>query len=240
MNSYHGVRQVFFDLDGTLVDSFPGIEFSARAAMAEVLPDRASPDFRPFIGPPIREIFRRALDRPDEPTLGRLEAAFRQSYDHEGWLRTTPYPGVRETLRQLSGHGLTGHVLTNKPRPPTLRILQHLELVGFFAEIITPEFRSPPYATKLEAALDARRRLGLAGGDAVVVGDSPDDAAAAAGCGFGFVAVTFGYGGVHRQLTAPGGHAPPSIRPPGHVCIDDFSQLFDHLAFHPVLPASPT
>ena len=57
------ITQLIFDLDGTLVDSFPGIAFSASAALAQTLPGRKAPDFMPFIGPPIREIFRRALPK---------------------------------------------------------------------------------------------------------------------------------------------------------------------------------
>lgn len=44
---------VIFDLDGTLIDSLPGIEASTRHAVAECLPDRVLPSMRELIGPPI-------------------------------------------------------------------------------------------------------------------------------------------------------------------------------------------
>lgn len=189
-------RDIFFDLDGTLADSFPGIDFSARRAMAEVFPGRPAPDFRPYIGPPIREIFRRALPENDPLVLEALNTAFRRSYDGEGWARTVTYPGVLETLAAVRAKGYRCHVLTNKPLQPTVRILRHLGLMPHLSEIIAPESRQPPFGSKVEAALHTRDRLGLATGEAMIVGDSTDDAAAAAACGFQFVAVTYGYGNV--------------------------------------------
>jgi phosphoglycolate phosphatase len=80
-----GLQAALFDLDGTLVDSLPGIAFSVDAAIAESgLPVRRT-DLRPLIGPPIREIFRQLLPQADALHLSSLEAAFRTSYDTGGW-----------------------------------------------------------------------------------------------------------------------------------------------------------
>lgn len=196
------MTHIFFDLDGTLVDSFPGIEFSARSALSSVCPGVAAPDFRPFIGPPIREVFCRALAEEDAGTLDHLEQAFRTSYDADGWRRTQTYPGVGKVLAELRAIGLVCHVLTNKPQRPTHEILRHLSLDGFFDEVITPDSRTPKYASKTEAALEARRRHGLAGPETLLVGDSPDDGAAADACGFQFAAACFGYGNAHRECAS--------------------------------------
>ncbi len=59
-------RNVLFDLDGTLIDSLPGIEFSVDCALAECsLPPRRR-ELRPLIGPPIRAIFSQLLGRAAE------------------------------------------------------------------------------------------------------------------------------------------------------------------------------
>ena len=189
-----GITQLIFDLDGTLVDSFPGIAFSAEAALAQVLPRREVPDFRPFIGPPIREIFHRALLESDPEIIDRLEQSFRANYNSEGWRKTRTYPGVEKILAQACQSGRVCRVLTNKPKLPTHAILQHLGLDRFVAEVITPDTRSPAYASKIEAALNLKQRHGLAAEATLLVGDSEDVRAAAAACGFQFAAVTFGYG----------------------------------------------
>ena len=197
------ITQLFFDLDGTLVDSFPGISLSAEAALAQVLPGRKPPNFLPFIGPPIREIFRRALPENDFEILDRLEQSFRTSYNAAGWRKTQTYPGVEKVLAHVCRSRYVCRVLTNKPKQPTQAILQHLGLNRFFDEVITPDLQSPGYASKAEAAMDAQRRHALAGEQTLVVGDSADDAAAAAACGFKFAAAAYGYGHAFETCDSP-------------------------------------
>ena len=197
------ITQLFFDLDGTLVDSFPGIAFSASAALAQTLPGRKAPDFMPFIGPPIREIFRRALPENDLKILDRLEQSFRASYNSEGWRKTRAYPGVEKVLAQVCQSGRVCRVLTNKPQQPARAILRQLGLDRFFDEVITPDLHQPGFSSKIEAALDAQRRHDLVGEKTIMVGDSADDGAAAAACGFKFAAATFGYGRAYEQCDHP-------------------------------------
>ena len=197
------ITHVFFDLDGTLVDSLPGIAYSAQAAIERVYSRRTAPDLLPFIGPPVREVFRRAIPEDDPEALHRLEEAFRESYDSEGWRQTKPFPGVAAVLGRLQETGLVCHVLTNKPKKPTHEILRSLALDKYFMEVITPESRKPRYASKTEALLDAQRRQALPASAGWVVGDSEDDGAAAAACGFKFVAAPFGYGGALQQCHCP-------------------------------------
>ncbi|MDB5336974.1 MAG: hypothetical protein JWN70_2593 [Planctomycetaceae bacterium] len=196
------MAHIFFDLDGTLVDSFPGIEYSAQCAVTSVLPDRVIPDFRSFIGPPIREVFRRALGEDRAEILRELELAFRKSYDGAGLRRTQAFPGVPEALATVRELGFQCHVLTNKPQRATQEILQNLSLISFFDGVVTPDSRLPAYTTKTEAALATSRKLGLSGPETLLVGDSADDAAAAAACGFRFAAVCFGYGNAHRECVS--------------------------------------
>ena len=212
------ITQLFFDLDGTLVDSFPGISFSCAAALAQVMPGRKAPDFLPFIGPPIREIFRRALPENDPEMLERLEQSFRASYNSEGWRKTLAYPGVEKVLARVCQSGYVCRVLTNKPGLPSRAILQHLELDRFFREVITPDMQTPAFASKADAARDAQRRHGLAGGQALVVGDSDDDGAAAAACGFQFAAVMFGYGRAYEKCDSQ-----------VHFRLEQFDHLLDIL-----------
>lgn len=197
------IKHIFFDLDGTLVDSYPGILFSFEAAIKEVLPNRETPDFIRFVGPPVRQVFRSALNENDPKLLDCLEASFRKSYDLLGFKKTHLYPSVLETIAFLRQSGTNCHLLTNKPQYPTRKILVSLSLSDFFSTVFTPDSRQPPFASKEQAALEAKRLLQLNPSDALVVGDSRDDALAANVCGFRFAAVTYGYGRVHEESLYP-------------------------------------
>lgn len=196
-HSIPAFRACIFDLDGTLVDSLPGIAHSFALALAEVLPQRPVPDIRPFIGPPIRDIFRLSLaGQVASYELDALEASFRRSYDSEGWLRTVPYPGVMAGLPRIAAAGVACYIVTNKPALPTARILRHLGLAPVFREVVTRESRTPAFANKTEATLDLATRLRCPAEQIAFLGDSLDDAEASHASGFRFIAADYGFGQV--------------------------------------------
>jgi phosphoglycolate phosphatase len=193
------VESILFDLDGTLVDTFEGIEYSVRAAVAAVRPEVQLPPLRGFIGPPVPEILRRALPLLGEATVEEIVRRFRVSYDTEGWRRSTPYPGVPETLAALVTQGVRCAVVTNKPALPTRMILAELGLAGSFAAIVSSDSVQPRMSSKAEAVRHVLATLGLNAATTVLVGDSRDDAEAARATGVAFAAAAYGYGRVHER-----------------------------------------
>ncbi len=196
-------ENILFDLDGTLIDSFPGIEHSARAAVSAVMPERELPDLRRLIGPPIREVLGRAVSEAEPGTLDELERRFRTSYDEEGWRKSVAYRGVAETLSRLSHAKLKSFVVTNKPTLPAKRILGRLGLLEYFKEVISLNSRTPPFSSKAEAVTYLISRHGLNLPATLFVGDSVDDARAAQSCGLRFIAVTYGYGCLDSRCGFP-------------------------------------
>ena len=177
------LRHVLFDLDGTLVDSLPGIAFSVDAALrACELPARTR-GLAPLIGPPIRNILAAVTGNTEPAALDRLEAAFRLSYDSEGWRRTVCMPGVPDMLWRLMTADIALWVATNKPALPTARILSELNLGGFFREAACRDSRKPPFASKAELLVELLTRRGMHPSECLMVGDTSEDwyAAEAAG-----------------------------------------------------------
>jgi phosphoglycolate phosphatase len=192
-------RHIVFDLDGTLVDSLPGIEWSARQALAACGAAPLSRDLRPLLGPPIRAILAAATGIAAPHLLDAMERAFRGSYDAEGWRQTVCYPGAVEALDQLSASGATLWVATNKNRLATGKILSQLGVGRFFREVVCRDSRRPPFPSKAEMLVDLAARRGLEPSDCLMVGDTSEDAAAATAAGMQCAIVSHGYGGNGRH-----------------------------------------
>lgn len=185
---------IFFDLDGTLVDSLPGIEFSVREALRACGLPPPSQGLREMIGPPIREILARISNVRDESTLHRLERSFRASYDDEGWRRAVCFPGADQVLRISREQGTQLFVVSNKPRHISLKILERERIIDYFEAIVTRDSRSPHYGGKQEMIESLLQERGIARERCLVVGDTTEDASAAAVVGIKFIWMTHGYG----------------------------------------------
>lgn len=188
------VESVIFDLDGTLVDSLPGIQACLAQALQEVLPGSVLPPVREHIGPGVAAMCAALLPSAEPSDVDDVVAGFRAAYDAGGWRLTAAYPGVREVLEGLAGSGRSLYVVTNKPDLPTRLILEELGLLALFRQVVARDSVPRPYASKAEALADLMTGWAIDPSTAVMVGDSVDDSEAAAACGTAFVAVSYGYG----------------------------------------------
>jgi phosphoglycolate phosphatase len=184
---------ILFDLDGTLVDSAPGIEFSIREAFRTCQLPLAKANLRELIGPPIRTILSRAGNVPEGSGLDNLERAFRASYDGEGWRKTICFPGADLVVRKMRELGHRLFVVSNKPRHVSLQILKTAGILEYFEAIVTRDSRSPQYGGKDEMIGILLAECGT-GGECFMVGDTMEDANAAASAGIKFIWMTHGYG----------------------------------------------
>jgi phosphoglycolate phosphatase len=197
------IDSVLFDLDGTVFDSFPGIAFSIRAAFAACNLSLSDVNLRALLGPPIRGILAVAGNTSDANTLDALERAFRHSYDTEGWQRTACFPGAEATLRELLRRGHRLFAVTNKPRHVTLRTLDHLGVAGLFEAVVTRDTRSPAFRDKNEMVADLLASHKLVSDNCLMVGDTMEDAVAAAQAGIRFVWMAHGYGTLRDSSAVP-------------------------------------
>jgi phosphoglycolate phosphatase len=192
-----------FDLDGTLLDSLPGIESSVRAAFTACRMPQMHTNLREMIGPPIRAILSRAGEIQDEKSLDCLEREFRADYDTQGWRKTVCFPHTGPVLRLMRERGYRLLAISNKPRHISIRILENERILELFEEIVTRDSRSPAYAAKEEmiGAIQAQRHISSA--NCLMVGDTIEDAKAAASAGIRFAFMSHGYGTVDETSSVP-------------------------------------
>nr|WP_246324387.1 HAD hydrolase-like protein [Petropleomorpha daqingensis] len=126
---------VLFDLDGTLVDSTPGIWASVRVAAAALgLPAPTPEQLRQMVGPPLQDGFALVLGVPADD-VPRAVAAYREHYSAGALLDVTVYDGIPSLLARLVDGGATLAITTSKPEPFAVRVLEHTGLRPFFASV---------------------------------------------------------------------------------------------------------
>ena len=213
---------ILFDLDGTLLDSLPGIVFSVREACRMVGLPEPKINLRSLLGPPIRTILSRAVANDDLALMDQLEQAFRSSYDTEGWRKTSCFDGAQATLGMMKAGGHRLFVVSNKPRHISLKILEREGLLPLFEGIYTRDSRTPA-CTKQKMLREFLCEYGASSADCLMVGDTMEDATAAAAAGIGFIYMTHGYGELAQT---------PSI--PIAYKLDSFSQFLQLITQEPV------
>lgn len=189
---------LFFDLDGTLTDSGPGIFNCVQLALDAYQIHPPKEALRAFIGPPLRVSFPRVGVPPEE--VDRAIELFRARYRTVGKFENLPYPGIAELLERLREEGYPLYVATSKPEDTAKEILAHFGLDGYFTEIcgasmdLSRESKGAVLAYLLEKL--------PAGGRALMIGDTDYDVLGAAEHKIPTVGVSWGYGTVETMKQA--------------------------------------
>ena len=184
---------LLIDLDGTLIDSRPGIAASLEAALRALghTPDPAF-DITPMIGPPLPSVIGRVLALYNDDRVDAGIDAYRAHYGETGLHQFTLYPGIEETLPALAERQRC-FVVTSKRSVYAKRIVEKLGYADMLAGV---------YGTEPDGSLDDKadliaavlRREDLDPGKTIMVGDRLHDIHGAHANGLRAVGVLWGYG----------------------------------------------
>lgn len=195
-------QHIFFDLDGTLTDSAPGILNSLRHAFAGFGLAPSEAILRSYIGPPLRESFARHFSSPAD--VEKAVKLYREYFSERGLFENAVYPGACEMLRRLSSQARL-YLATSKPEVFALRIMDHFGLSPFFTGIHGAELNGSRH-DKADVLRHALASHDVPTTDAVMVGDRRHDVEGAHIVGLPCVGVAYGYGG-RAELEAAGADA---------------------------------
>lgn len=197
---------LFFDLDGTLTDSRPGIMASMRHALNAIgreCPSDAA--LLRFIGPPTHDAFRELLGSTDVELNTHTIAIYRERYAELGLFENSVYPGVSAGLAELRAAGFTLCVVTSKPEVFAKRIIDHFELAPYFKRVYGSELNGER-SHKGELIAHVLASEGLHGADTWMFGDRMHDIRGAKQNSVNAAGVLWGYGS-KAELTEAGAHA---------------------------------
>ena len=186
-------RAILFDLDGTLVDSRGDIAAACNHTLEWAgRPPLPASTVAGFVGDGARTLLSRAFDIPREsPELDPLLAEWTRFYSAHPIERTTWMPGAERALRDLPARGVRLALVTNKARVVTQAILDALGVSSRFDALYAGG--DGPLKPSPEAVQRVCATLGIATGDAWVVGDGSQDIGAARAAGARAVGVLGGF-----------------------------------------------
>ena len=188
------------DLDGTLVDSQPGIVEALRQACLATGVEPLQTLAELPVGPPLDELLRSVTGLQTGETLHRLRSAFTDFYDSGACRLTIPFEGVQTMLESLRVQGVALAIATNKRQAPTTSILEALGWTHLFVAVESVDSRPPSGRTKaqmLQGILAA-----LAPPAAAYLGDTAADIDAAREAVLPCIVAEWGYGR-HLPPAAP-------------------------------------
>ncbi|BFM05720.1 HAD family hydrolase [Halioxenophilus aromaticivorans] len=186
---------VMYDLDGTLVDSVPGIALAVDRALEELGASPAGEALvRTWVGGGQRLLVQQAINFAGmaPAQLDSAIKAFRKHYAHTADHNLALFPGVAETLAFFADHGVSQVVVTNKPIEFVPAMLEGLGIAHYFADQLGGECLATrkPDPLMLNTML---QRFSVRPDNAVMVGDSSNDLLAANAAEVPCLAVSYGY-----------------------------------------------
>lgn len=193
MDKLSHIRNILFDLDGTLVDSGETIIASVVHALEclGIDPD-SGPDVEALIGVPLLDIFVGEYGMPDDQAHRAIDI-YRDHYEQLNQAGTTVYGGVREGLSHLQAHGYGLYIATVKPTSIAEKVLVDLDLRQHFNGVAGASM-GPERRGKTGIITHALGKFELDAGRSVMVGDRDQDVNGARDNGLVSVAVTYGFG----------------------------------------------
>ncbi|VUS46554.1 Phosphoglycolate phosphatase [Klebsiella pasteurii] len=236
MDKLQNICGVAFDLDGTLVDSAPGLTAAVDNALyALELPMAGEERVVTWIGNGADVLIQRALTWARQERAALRAAQGKPSVDHDDIPQAEQqailrklfdryygevaeegsflFPAVADTLGALHAKGLPLALVTNKPTPFVAPILASLDIAKYFTVVIGGDDvkNKKPHP---EPLLLVAEKLGLAPGELLFVGDSRNDIQAAKAAGCSSIGLTYGYN--YGE--------PISLSEPDHI-FDQFNEL---------------
>ncbi|MEO7242149.1 MAG: HAD-IA family hydrolase [Variovorax sp.] len=196
------LQAVLFDLDGTLVDSAPGLGAAVdQMRVARQLESLPSECYRPVAGAGARGLLGVAFGvAPGEAQFSELREEFFRNYEARMIDETSVFDGVPELIAELIRRSLPWGVVTNKAMRFTGPLTQAIPLFSSAGVIVGGD--STPHAKPHPAPLlEAARRLAVDAACCVYVGDDQRDIVAGRAAGMRTIAATYGYMGADADVT---------------------------------------
>lgn len=189
-------KAILFDLDGTLLNTSEGVISSVRYTLETCgYAPLTEEQLFTFIGPPVNRRLKEIYGISDDESLKAMNI-FRDHYGREDLFKSCAYEGMAELLASLRKKGYRLGVATYKREDMAKRVLEHCGIASHFDSICGSDAAGK--YSKADVIRNCMQALDVTG-EAVLIGDSDNDAIGAREAGLDFIGVTYGFGFHSRE-----------------------------------------
>ena len=188
-------QYIFFDLDGTLTDSQPGIYESLRIMLNHFGIEKTDEELKPFLGPALWDSLPKYCGFTHKKCVEAVEV-FRKHYFSTGIYNNSVYEGIPEVLESLKAAGKNLVLATGKPVEQAEIVINHFGLGKYF-DFIGGSTLDKSRSKKGQVIAYAMEQMKLTESDRgsiIMVGDRDNDINGAHENGLEVAAVLYGYG----------------------------------------------
>ena len=186
---------IFFDLDGTLVDSSIGIHNGFTYTFDQLgVPSPDAKTIRGFMGPPLETSFASCLPAYQVETAIQL---YRSYYKEKGVYEAQLFPQIKELLTELAKQ-YPLYITTTKNTPTAVDMTSYFGIDRFFDGIYGSSSQALHKADVIRQALTTHN---LDPETVVIIGDTKFDMIGAQETGIRKLAVTWGFGDDKELMT---------------------------------------
>lgn len=207
---------MLFDLDGTLIDTSPGIFTTVNYTMEQLGYEPLGPSqLRKFVGPPLAACFRIACGLP-QSLINEACEIYRARYKQGALFDASVYDGMLQALDELLRRGVTLAVATLKHERSATAILQHFGLADRFSAVAGSD--EDGVLSKGHIIRNVLSRIDVLDTDNVLmIGDTPHDLDGALEAQVDFLGVDWGFGYTRGHRIEPEAHIVGCIKHPSQL-----------------------
>ena len=192
------IKVIMIDLDGTLLDTADDLALAANLMLKDLgLPEQSTSTIRSYIGQGIQKLVKRTLTgqldgEPDAALFAQALPLYEKHYANNLSVNTRPYPGVLEGIKIMQQAGFKLACITNKAEAFTLPLLRSTDLYEQF-EIVLSGDSLPKKKPDPMPLTHICKHFDVQPHEALLIGDSLNDAIAARAAGCHVFCVPYGY-----------------------------------------------
>ena len=209
---------IFFDLDGTVVDSLQDIVDAVNHTMRHFsLPERTPDQLKPHLGWGVDHLMRAILPGHSEAQVEAVLAHYRPYYAQHAGDKSRPFDGILPMMGRMNAAGLVQAILSNKPDAAVQPLAER-----YFSDVVRlavgerEGVRRKPRPDMVEAAA---ARLNVPLRRCLYVGDTEVDIDTAKNAGIDCACVTWGF------------RTREQLKKAGATVIVDTPEEFEYLVF---------